>query len=928
MTATSAASMPENSTQPWVVWESCGGEQGAAALGRLARELPAYFAGSTLLSSRSSPLSFYKAYRLMELAFVREHGPERAFVLDGPGGTAWLNGSSEPMHATNEDESLALTDATVADYVRFFFYFLRADEGAFVLIESSEEIGSAEEPGDATKEEGDKDDVLTLETARGKARPLLMRGLDATGRWLLDATVAYDGCLYNMTAAAERDGAIEMTDDDPIGLLTGLVVPKAPTLELKGRPDDSRADPTLGVEPSRDREVTKAVVAVLLADAIRELNAEARAGNALLHHFNSQTQAEKPIQQLARLVAESKAMVIFESDIPFVEDVVAELVAPAEAAASVVRASAVNGDDLRCEITVNQRSELFLLSFHTYRGLFDAERTAHDLALSEGAVLIGCNRADEVPEPLQRMADLVMTFPRIDRRRFARIFEQVFHDEPKAGWDTPSADWTNYLVPGDFHTPCRLSLGPDDALSMLKDRVEARLRRVTPDVGPGMDDLHGLGEARQIAEDLIEDIRAAQAEQIPWSAVDRGLLLIGAPGTGKTTLARAVAKECGVKFVVASAANWQSAGALDAHLRAMRADFAAARRYAPAILFIDEIDSIGSREQVEGPNALYYTEVINALLEEIQGIDTTGSVIVIGATNYAEKVDPALRRAGRLDQVIEIPLPNIEGLEQIFGYYLSQYQADGGALGPDVDARALAQLAFGLTAADVEFFVRGAARRARRESRPVGQADLVAEVTRRPRRPESAPRLTPAEMHRVAVHEAGHTVARLISSTRGEDLAFTSIIPRLDGSLGFTASAPANTRVLTRRTMVEQLETVLAGRASEEVVFGADDIGAGAGGPASDCDLAVATRLATLIVCQSGLGDDGFLLWTTQPTADQDDKIDDVIGEAYRSIRTRLQACRPLLDRVTAALEEKQELSGSELRLLAESIAHPTPPTA
>jgi ATP-dependent Zn protease len=301
---------------------------------------------------------------------------------------------------------------------------------------------------------------------------------------------------------------------------------------------------------------------------------------------------------------------------------------------------------------------------------------------------------------------------------------------------------------------------------------------------------------------------------------------------------------------------------------------------------------------------------------------------VIGATNYAEKVDPALRRAGRLDQVIEIPLPNIEGLEQIFGYYLSQYQADGGALGPDVDARALAQLAFGLTAADVEFFVRGAARRARRESRPVGQADLVAEVTRRPRRPESAPRLTPAEMHRVAVHEAGHTVARLISSTRGEDLAFTSIIPRLDGSLGFTASAPANTRVLTRRTMLEQLETVLAGRASEEVVFGADDIGAGAGGPASDCDLAVATRLATLIVCQSGLGDDGFLLWTTQPTADQDDKIDDVIGEAYRSIRTRLQACRPLLDRVTAALEEKQELSGSELRLLAESIAHPTPPTA
>jgi ATP-dependent Zn protease len=435
-----------------------------------------------------------------------------------------------------------------------------------------------------------------------------------------------------------------------------------------------------------------------------------------------------------------------------------------------------------------------------------------------------------------------------------------------------------------------------------------------------MNDLHGLGEARQIAQDLIADIGAAQAEQIPWSAVDRGLLLIGAPGTGKTTLARAIAKECGVKFVVASAADWQSAGHLDAHLRAMRADFAEARRYAPAILFIDEIDSIGSREQVAGENALYHTEVINALLAEIQGIDSTGSVIVIGATNYVENVDPALRRAGRLDQVVEIPLPNIEGLEKIFGYYLSRYEAEGGVLGPDVDARSLAEMAFGLNAADVEFFVRGGARRARRASRPVAQVDLMAEVTRRPRRPDSAPLLTPDEMHRVAVHEAGHTVARLISSTGGADLAFASIVPRLDGSLGFTASVPANTRVLTRRTMLEQLETVLGGRAAEEVVFGADDIGAGAGGPASNSDLAVATRLATLIVCQSGLGDDGLLRWTTEPTPEQEDKIDDVIGEAYRSIRTRLQACRSLLDHVAAALEDKQELSGNELRLLAESV--------
>src|SRR5439155_18671370 len=110
-----------------------------------------------------------------------------------------------------------------------------------------------------------------------------------------------------------------------------------------------------------------------------------------------------------------------------------------------------------------------------------------------------------------------------------------------------------------------------------------RLRLVSADTGPSLAELHGLGEAKQICEDLMADIRAAQTGQIPWSAVDRGLLLIGRPGTGKTTLARAVAKECGIKFVIASAAKWQAAGYLDAHLRAMRADFAEARRFAPAI---------------------------------------------------------------------------------------------------------------------------------------------------------------------------------------------------------------------------------------------------------------------------------------------------------------------------------------------------------
>jgi ATP-dependent Zn protease len=910
------AFMKDTPSGLWAHWEPCTDGQDAAALARLAAELPQFFGDSTVIGSRCSRLTFYKVHQLLELKFVRNHASdvECAFALDGPVGTLWLNGEADSIHRTNEAESLALTDSTAADYLRFFLYFLRSDEGAFVPVEVGDQIRPGDEDDEPTE---DDSPPLTLEAARSKVHPLQLKGRNGEGHWLFGATVAYSKVLFETKFEVEPNGLVEMVDDNPVGLLSGLTFDQPPSLSIDARqgdwPENAAAQPS-------DRQVTEAVVTVLLEDALREQGSDTKAGYALLRHFNSRTKADKPIEQLARLMVESRPMIVIESDVPFVEDVVAQLAAShGSGGLPVVRASAVAGDDLRCEITVNDYGKLYLLSFHTYRSVFDAERVANELALSDAAVLIGCAGVNDVPEPLRRAADLVLTFPRIDRQRFARIFEGVFDVKPTAGWDAEGADWTRYLVPGDFHTPRRLALGPDDALAMLRDRVEARLSAVTPDSGPGMDSLHGLGEARQIAEDLIDDIRAAQAGQIPWSVVDRGLLLVGSPGTGKTTLARAIAKECAVKFVVASASNWQSAGALDAHLRAMRGDFAEARRYAPAILFIDEIDSIGNREELTGPNAQYQTEVINSLLEQIQGIDSTDTVIVVGATNYLDKVDPALRRAGRLDQVVEIPRPNIEGLEQIFAYYLSRFEAEGGALGT-IDTRAAAELALGLTAADVEFFVRGAARRARRDNKPLGQDHLLAEVTRRPRHPDSAPRLTPAAMHRVAVHEAGHTVARLVSSTLGADLTFVSIIPRLDGTLGFTAAVPDTTRVLTRRTMLEQLETMLAGRAAEEIVFGADDIGAGAGGPSTASDLAVATRLATLIVCQSGLSDDGFLRWTTEPTSSQESRIDEILHGSYARVRQRLQTCRPLLDNVVTALEDKQELSGSELRRLAESV--------
>ena len=739
---------------PWVKWEPCDVGYSEDVLSQLAEQVPALFSGTAPRPSNASSLSFYEDHRLMELSFLRDDMVERAYVLVGSDGVHWLNGDSTPIHIVNANESLSLSNGTVADYLRYFLYFLRSDGSAFILIESPEEIESASDDAVAAAELGDEGGI-SIETARKHVRPLEIRRQDRSGSWQVDATVAYQGGLFSASFSVKPDGEVEMIEDDPLGSLGTLLIPCAPSLHLREQPRRAGEDVQSGaairrsdgnVTLSRDRDVTEAVVAVLLEEAIDRLN-DAASGATLLRHFNFRTQPGRPIEQLARLLTDSTPFVIVESDIPFVEDFVDALTTEkAGRFSAAVRATAVRGDDLQCEIAVNAQCERYLLSFHTYRSLFDDERVAYDLALSDATVLIGCNRVSDVPEPLRRVADLVITFPRIDRYQFSRIFQRVFHAEPSPGWDEPGADWTRYLVPADFHTPRRLDLGPEDSLRLLRERVDARLEQVDSDKGLRLDQLHGMGEARQVAEDMVEDIQAAQAGQVPWSAVDRGMLLIGAPGTGKTTLARAIAKECGVNFVTASASTWQAAGALDAHLRAMRGDFAEARRYAPAIMFIDEIDSIGSRDQLSGQNSVYQTDVINALLEEIQGIESAETVIVIGATNYLEKVDPALRRAGRLDQVVEIPLPNLDGLQQIFEHYLAEFRMDGGSVG-EVETRSLAELAFGLTGADIEFFIRGereelggrAGRLIRRTSWRRSRDDPVEPTARRVRSRRNAP---------------------------------------------------------------------------------------------------------------------------------------------------------------------------------------------
>jgi AAA+ superfamily predicted ATPase len=880
----------------WTVCDQSFVTRVAAGLSSLA---PATMRTVELSDCRWAPLPFYADLELVTLRLKGLAGVERAYLLFSDDHCLWLDGSSAPIHRANELESVMVTSAHVLDYVRFFCFFVQGTDGSFNLLENPENLTATT----ATAAE--------LAAARKIVAERSFTAVEEEGGFRVTAAMAYCGNLFATTLVVARDGEIQMVDDSSVLKLDGIDYPDGPTFaEEPGDPIPDALPAPIVAGSRTDREATEAMVAVLLNEATA-----AKLNHTLLQRFNSQSEAAGSISTLVRFVSEFTPVILIESDIPFIEEIVAGIInshGELFSAADIERGHASQYDDGCCTVAFVESKKLRLISFHAYRKLWDAEWSAHRLGMDAAVVLIGCERLKNVPGALQQVADLVLTLPHIDGKLFPKIFKGVFGVAAPPGWDTPTADWPRYLQHTDFHAPIRLKLSVEETIVYLRSRSQERLAQVSPGDSPRLDELHGMGEAREIAEDLIADVAAARSGKIPWSAVDRGLLLVGAPGTGKTTLVKAIARACDIKFVLASATQWQSMGSLDAHLRAMRESFNEARRFAPAILFIDEIDSIGNRELLTGQNAGYFTDVINALLEQMQGMNPEEPVIVIAATNHVSKVDPALRRAGRLDQTISIPLPSVAALQQIFGFYLAPYRKDA-LVEADIDELMLGQLAFGLTGADVEFFVRGAARRARKEGRKISQADLTAAVTRRPRQRNGLFRLTADDMRRVAVHEAGHALCALLGDNSGAAPAYVSIIPRSDGSLGFTAMIPNDSMLLTRKQLDARLRTMLAGRAAEELMLGGDDVSSGAGGTETS-DLAVATRLATYVVCTSGLGPSNGLYWTITASAKQQHEAEQLLADAYRATLGLLSANRAALERISAGLVAEQELTGQRIK--------------
>jgi cell division protease FtsH len=368
---------------------------------------------------------------------------------------------------------------------------------------------------------------------------------------------------------------------------------------------------------------------------------------------------------------------------------------------------------------------------------------------------------------------------------------------------------------------------------------------VQHDTGVSFADVAGIDEARDELREIVDFLKDPQRYQRLGGRIPKGVLLAGAPGTGKTLLARAVAGEAGVPFFSLSGSDFVEmfVGVGAARVRDL---FAQAQATAPSIIFIDELDALGKARGV-GPLLGGHDEreqTLNQLLAELDGFDSRKGVIILAATNRPEILDPALLRPGRFDRQVVIDRPDLKGREKILAVHTRHVK-----LAAHVDLGQVAARTPGFVGADLANLVNEAALRAAREGKEaVDMADFDEAIDRVVAGLERKSRvISPREKEIVAYHEAGHA---LVAESRphADRVSKISIIPRGVAALGFTQQLPTEDRYLiTRAELLDRLDVLLGGRVAEEIVFG--DVSTGA-----QDDLQRATDLGRHMVAQYGMG--------------------------------------------------------------------------
>ncbi|MBP2562244.1 AAA family ATPase [Neorhizobium galegae] len=520
-----------------------------------------------------------------------------------------------------------------------------------------------------------------------------------------------------------------------------------------------------------------------------------------------------------------------------------------------------------------------------------------------------------IPTPLRLAADAILDLPPISARDLqaaSRMINQVEISLEEAAriLAHPLALVWATLRPG------RKAL---DVLKRLEGTASQAPKIRSETEAPPLSEMHGYGAARQWGLDLAKDLRAWAAGELPWSEVDRGIVLSGPPGVGKTIYAKALAKECKANLVTASLGQWQACGHLGDLLKAMRKDFARAKEQAPAILFIDEADSFGDRNSFTHDHRDYSVQVINAFLECLDGVDGREGIVVVGATNKITRIDPAIVRSGRLDKHVEIPLPDAADRIAILHQQLDQAISVG-------NLSALAACTDGMSGADLAKAVRDAKRIARRTGRAILVSDVAAAL------PELV-RLDQVYLRANAIHEVGHTIVGLRLNhgvyVRTE-LADRVLAGRSTSTGGHAVFDLPSFHRRDRQYYLNQIAVCLGGIAAEQMILRTTSDGAGGD---DRSDLGMATRLATLAEAQFGMGE--RLLFSK--VADDDDlerlrrtdphlraRVDHVLKMELQRASSILLEERLLIDRLTDELIATGKLTPERVSAIEAEVQNRT----